>query len=505
MKLENVTVVSNNVHNTFANIGDTVTVFFTLDQEIKIAPVVTIAGRPAIVAGTGKSWNAKIVLDKGDKTGIISFTINIVDDTGKIILESSVITSGEYVTFKKTSILVAVIKKIIVITICILIIAFLSSVYTFIRNGQVPKVSEEQKKIDKDVYLKDVAAQKIFIENSTSENQDEYIKSVTKTLNETSLSPYATNLLRLRKAIVLSTLKGGPNQDAYATEATSIFKDLILTKKTDSNSIYLKDFAIVAGVKLHNQCCFTSSLAGKEFGNYSKYKKMGYPEDVVNLLTLNDISKMVSKERTDDISNISNKFSIEVDLLMKNRKSLSNETYKQIYNELGENLNAYKSAKSILFTDPANTILRPTTHYAVAYDVYYSQSSSKLTTEDNKKIDANYEFALNKIKTAESIAKNNPLINEMKVYLLIGYINSLEQRYGSSVDENKRSHLVDEILKSIRSTKETESLFGGVFKQSVQSPDFKTSVAYNFFALYKYYPELDAYLNSLDIKRGGIK
>jgi hypothetical protein len=64
---------------------------------------------------------------------------------------------------------------------------------------------------------------------------------------------------------------------------------------------------------------------------------------------------------------------------------------------------------------------------------------------------------------------------------------------------------VDEILKSIRSTKETESLFGGVFKQSVQSPDFKTSVAYNFFALYKYYPELDAYLNSLDIKRGGIK
>lgn len=519
MKLENTTIVSNNVQNIFANVGDTVTLFFTLDQDIKVTPVVTIAERQAEVTGEGKVWKAKITLVNEDKVGTIPFIIKILDDNNEVILESSTVTSGEYVTFKKNSILVAVIKKIILITIGIIFVTLVVSVYTFIRNKesikileqapkiseQTPKISEEQLKLDRETYLKDVNDQKAFIQNSTSENQDAYIKAVTKTLNENTLSPYTANLLRLRKAIVLSTLKGGVNQDAYVTEATTIFKDLIFTKNTDHSFVYLKDFAIVAGVKLHTQCCFSAQLVDKDTEGYSKYKKMGYPEHVIKLLLLNDISKMVSKERYDDISNITNKFGIEIDLLMKNKKNISNETYKQIYRELGENLEVYKKSKAILFTDPANTFLRPTTHYAVAYDVYYSQSGTALTPEVNKKIDENYDLALSKIDTAESLASNKPLINEMRVYLLIGYINSLEQRYGEAVDKNKRDLLVKSFLKSVKSSKETEALFGKIFKQSVISPDFKSSVAYNLFALYKYYPELNSYLKSLGIEKGGIE
>lgn len=505
MILVNVTIASNNIQTSLANIGDTVTVFFTSDQDIVNIPVVTIAGKSALVSGEGKTWNAKYTLTSDDSVGKIAFTIDVIDSNGVSCLQVSSTTLGDQVIFKKSILSVSVIKKILVISIAVLLVVFLVNVYSFIMNKNTPKITLDQASLDKKVLQDDLLAQKKFLDNSTTENQDEYIKESLKMLNDNTITPFTKNLLRLRRAIVLSTLKGSSNQDAYVTEATKIFKDFILDENTDTGSVYLKDFSIVAGVKLHSQCCFTAKLTDSDFKSYTKYKSMGYSDTVANLLTLNDISKMVSKERYDDISNITNKFGIEIDLLMKNKKNISNETYKQIYRELGENLEVYKKSKAILFTDPANTFLRPTTHYAVAYDVYYSQSGTALTPEVNKKIDENYDLALSKIDTAESLASNKPLINEMRVYLLIGYINSLEQRYGEAVDKNKRDLLVKSFLKSVKSSKETEVLFGKIFKQSVISPDFKSSVAYNLFALYKYYPELNSYLKSLGIEKGGIE
>lgn len=354
-------------------------------------------------------------------------------------------------------------------------------------------------KKDIEVLKKDSENLKVFNTYSSSENQNVYLDQINKSLESGDISEHARNLLLLRKASVLATLKGTQNQEKYIQEATNIFKELIATQEKDKNSIYVKDVAIIAAVKLHTQCCFSASLFDRTSDEYNEYRKIGYTTAMIDLIKLDELSREVSLLRKNDVSNITNKFSIYLLLLDRHKEKLTYGLYDKIYSELGETLDDYKSAQVLIFKDPANAVLRPATHYAAAYDRYYSLSPAALTKEKNVDIDSNYTEGLTKIKQTTSLAGNTPLVNEMLAYHLIAYISSNERRYGAELSSKLNQELLKEVEASLTSSKEVEAIFKGYFLAGIREPEFKNSTLYYFFKAAMKNKELKESLMSMGI------
>ncbi len=377
----------------------------------------------------------------------------------------------------------------------IVIAATTYGVYTNVQHTKLVKLEGRELQILK----KDSEHLGAFNAYSSIENQKAYLDQVEQTLSDETLADYTRNLLLIRKAATLATLRGSTEQDAYVQEATDIFKQFINTEGTDEGTVYLRDFAIIAGVKLYTQCCFTASLFDKKSQEFLDKRKIGYTDAMTELIKLDELSQKVSPARRDDITNITNKFAIYLMLLGRYKDKLSPTDYEKIYKELGETLTDYGQAQAIIFKDPANASLRSTNHYVAAYDRFHSLSAAPLTKEKNALIDTKYAEGLQKIKDTESIANNTPLINEMLSYHLIGYISSLERRYGSKVDNALQQELLKQVAVSLSSSKEVEAIFKTYFLASLRSPDFKSSTLYHFFIAGMKYAKTKEYLYSLGI------
>lgn len=392
-----------------------------------------------------------------------------------------------------------------------LLILVLTIVYVYIKNYtknstpvEAPTTTIEPRVFDKvketEILTKNSENLKVFSERSTIENQSSYIKEVNTVLASSSeLSSGSVNALLLRKALVLSALTGSPDQDSYIVEAISIFKNLISLKGETLSELFFRDFAIIGGTRIDLECCFSASLADETDPQYVMYKNLGYRDQIAKVLALNELSKKVSANGSNDISHISNLLFIDIILLGSFREDLRKEEYEVIYKEMEKNLAAYKNAKPIFFTDAISTIIQPSLHYAVAYDAYNSQSGEKIPLTMNKSIDANYELASQQIKELEG-TKDPIMINKMRFYHLVNYISSLQRRYGTTVDKNKVGVLIEETLQSIRYSKETEAVASNYLKPSEDKNDRRGDVTLPFISLAKTYPNLAAYLKSIGVE-----
>ncbi|MEO5910309.1 MAG: MBG domain-containing protein, partial [Pelobium sp.] len=80
--LSAVSIVSNNATTTLAKAGDEITLLFTADETIQ-TPVVKILSKTATVTHvTGNDWKATYIVLSNDRTGTVTFSIDVKDLTG---------------------------------------------------------------------------------------------------------------------------------------------------------------------------------------------------------------------------------------------------------------------------------------------------------------------------------------------------------------------------------------------------------------------------------------
>ena len=97
-------IASSNANAAFARAGDVVTISMTASEGIS-TPTVTIAGGPAVVTGSGDTWQATRVALATDPEGPIAFAINNFEalDDQTLGFESTVTTDGSVVTLDVTA------------------------------------------------------------------------------------------------------------------------------------------------------------------------------------------------------------------------------------------------------------------------------------------------------------------------------------------------------------------------------------------------------------------
>ena len=97
-------IASSNANAAFARAGDVVTISMTASEGIS-TPTVTIAGGPAVVTGSGDTWQATRVSLATDPEGPIAFAISNFEalDDQTPGFESTVTTDGSVVTFDVTA------------------------------------------------------------------------------------------------------------------------------------------------------------------------------------------------------------------------------------------------------------------------------------------------------------------------------------------------------------------------------------------------------------------
>lgn len=352
-----------------------------------------------------------------------------------------------------------------------------------------------------------------FTNDSSVENQDKYLQNVTKTLQNTNLTEQEKNTLLLRKAIVTSVLRGSKNQDKYTKESFSILNNFISTESTKPADTQLKDYSLIALTKLHVQCCFEDALKENSLESeiYRHFNTdLGYNDFVSKWLTLRELTKMLSKERSNDLATVSQAVDINAVILDSFQEKINLPLRKEILKELGGQLSSFDKLQQKTFSDFSNVNLQPIIHHAYGYDIYHSlnlTTGKSLDSKTNNLIDQNYDKSLVVLNNTGSY-KNYITINTQKFYTLINYIYSLDRRYGNSVDKEKFDSLVKELIKSINYSKETQSMANTYFRDSVfgeTSLDPSRKKERFFISLSKTNKEVADYSDSIGIKITDIK
>ncbi|MDB4923221.1 cadherin-like beta sandwich domain-containing protein [Mucilaginibacter sp.] len=94
--------LSNNARNTFAKVGDIITLGFTASEHIQ-TPVITIGGNSVTpVNVSGNLWTGSYTETSGNTQGQVAFALTITDDAGNTNSYTSAL-AGLFVTFDKTS------------------------------------------------------------------------------------------------------------------------------------------------------------------------------------------------------------------------------------------------------------------------------------------------------------------------------------------------------------------------------------------------------------------
>ncbi|MCW3109398.1 MAG: hypothetical protein JWQ09_3904 [Segetibacter sp.] len=358
---------------------------------------------------------------------------------------------------KKSSILKIVIGGFVLIMILAIAFAY-GKVY--LKNKELTRY-DNLKKANDLVLQENSVAMDQFYQNSSTEEQSKFAQGVDATLSRGDLFEPTRDLLLLRKAIVVSTVRGSDTSASNRNEATDIFKKFIISTSTSPANLYLKDSSIAGFVRLHFQCCATRPFSQELPDLFDTYKRQGYDDKISRLLTLNALTNQVSLERKDDATIVSQSMLIKAQLLDIYRDKLSPATYSNIINELKENLNSYSGSEFKIFTDKASIELENTLYYAYAYDMYYSLTQSG--AENNKKIDDAYELAFQKLNT---VTKESDKIstNMLKLFNAARYLKSLDRRYAGNVDKNKKESLINLVLGTINSSPEVKKVADSYFK-----------------------------------------
>lgn len=338
--------------------------------------------------------------------------------------------------------------------------------------------------------------------NSTEENINNYLDSYSENISS-SETQYEKDILNLRKALVLTT-NHTLDRAQNVREATDILVDLINNHQGNSDGDrYLRSFSLVALIRTHNLCCedanSNSYLFSKEIkgfnSKYNTYINLGYSKGLAKMLSLNDLLDIVPY--TNDSRHLSNVLDIKSRIILLYSDKISEQMKDNLLVTMKKHLDIPLSDyKAHTYEDPATVVFYPMAVQSRAFDVYH-QYSKDITTAINTEIDRKYDNVANATVENLGIKDIDPVVvNEIKYYNMMSYLQSMYQRYGKNIDNKKEAEIVGKILKLINDSKEVKNLA----YTSFHSNEYTTGALQghvNFAKLRTKYPAIDTYLKSI--------
>ncbi|MFT6071476.1 MAG: putative Zn-binding protein involved in type VI secretion/GT2 family glycosyltransferase [Bacteriovoracaceae bacterium] len=97
-----VTIYSDNANPALAQVGDVVTLSFTVDEPLLGNPTVTIDGNATTIGGAYPSYTASYTMAGGETAGSLAFTLNFTDAVGNAATQVVATTDLSTVTFDQT-------------------------------------------------------------------------------------------------------------------------------------------------------------------------------------------------------------------------------------------------------------------------------------------------------------------------------------------------------------------------------------------------------------------
>ncbi len=401
-------------------------------------------------------------------------------------------------------------NKIKILTALFLIVFFVIAVYFSIKSylGSNKNYTQEntteteesrltKKQTEEKIIKEDEENLKDFSDYTSIKNQKEYIEELNKKIKNPNLSNTSKNLLLLRKAAVMATVRS--DEDNNTKEVNSIIKSIVESKIENELDLFTKDFAIVTFLKLNFQNRFINDVSSVYPETVDKYKKLGYKDTLLTLISLNEIVSYVSKERKDDNNLIAVSIAIKSEIVNVYEKEVNKETYNLILKNLGDDLVLFNTSKLKTFTDPYNTTLESSLFYSYGYDIYQSKINKILSVEVNKKIDKNYEEVFTKLNSSEYGDKIS--INMMTVFNSMRYTTSLNKRYGKNIDNKRLDEVIKNTLKAINYSEETQTITNMYIKENFYKGGY-ANWSY-FISLGKTRDDVNNYIKSIGINVRG--
>lgn len=385
----------------------------------------------------------------------------------------------------------------LIFTFLILIILF-SSIYSYtkiyLKNREVVDLNKTTVTSNGIGYDTQKNKFESFQESSSAQNQGKYLAEIESSLTNPSLIEENKKALLLRKAIALSTVRS--NNPTNIVAANSILKTLITTSngKTESD-LYMRDFAIVAFEESNFQNISFNNVKDTFPEIFKKYSDKNYPETVSVLLSLNEISNLVSAQRKLDISLISVSVLIKSELLLNYKNNLSERDTQLVLDGLRKDLSLFKDAKPLTFKNETRVGILPYLYYSYGYDAYNSSINRNLSSEMNEEINRNYDNVITLIENSTTTDKIG--VNVMNIYNSMRYMTSINRRYGDNVDKSKLNTIVTNTLNSINYSQETKDIADMYIKENINNNNYR-NWSY-FISLGRTRDDVNKYLESIGI------
>ncbi len=395
--------------------------------------------------------------------------------------------------------LVAILSSLLFVAILIVGISFYS--YNKLHENEPLQDSTGNVSLNQEIIAKDDESFDVFSKEKTYENQQEYIAEINVTLDKSDLDENTRKALLLRKAIVMSTLRGPADELARGRhESIGIFKDLINTPDTDGFSEYIKSFALVALASVEVQCCDIYRPIATDFPDlFNKYTSLGYSAEAARMLVIRDLLAQVPRNYKDDTSYVFQSIYLNTRILDLFMTQLRPEDRDDLVYTLRGYFDFVDSGdmSNKLFTDVDNTKILPSLYYAYGYDILTSyESGGVFDQEMNARIDNNYELAF-KVLRSEQKNSTDGVSTELKMlYNAARYLKSMERRYADVTTNNRFNTLVDESLAIMQSTPAIKTVIDNLLKASVSGQ--QTSIGY-FVSISKTNTNLREYLTSIGV------
>ncbi|MFT6070567.1 MAG: hypothetical protein ACJAYQ_002921, partial [Bacteriovoracaceae bacterium] len=97
-----VIIGSNNVDPEVANVGDDVTISFTVSEPLLADPSVTIDGNVATIGAAYPNYTATYTMQSGDNEGVLAYTVDFIDAAGNVANQITTTTDLSAVVFDET-------------------------------------------------------------------------------------------------------------------------------------------------------------------------------------------------------------------------------------------------------------------------------------------------------------------------------------------------------------------------------------------------------------------
>ncbi len=346
-----------------------------------------------------------------------------------------------------------------------------------VKNEELSEEALAEREVkESEILKKEEAIRSTFSAMSTTENKKIYLEYVDNLIKNTQLSDQTKDILLFRKATILSVIRDQENQKAEIDESIKIFNIFINRKSSDPTDTYLRDFSIIALVKLLLQAPCCSDLTIKDYPDiYDKYtyynKTLEYSEDISKLLALNDLLKSSSPYIVEkDISNMSERLALTRRIIAYdyNNNQVKRETLDSLVGEVGTILENFNKGEPLTFKDHFNTKMEAKFQYASSYGSYMAyKTKGKPTAQENKEINAIYDEAFVAISQSEKI---DPVsAKSIQYFLFLSYLSSIDTRYNDKDAELKLEKQITTLTNNVKSIPELRSqifryLSGGIDK-----------------------------------------